>query len=44
MVYVYKCKISGAEMIDDQFEIQEDYNGYVLKTKSEMVIDEDDED
>lgn len=43
MVYVYKCKISGAEMIDDQLDIEEDYEGYVLKAKSDVIVDEDDE-
>lgn len=44
MVYVYQCILSGAEMIDDQMPIEEDFEGAVLKVKSKMVVDEDDED
>ena len=43
MVFVYKCILSDAEMVDDQLIIEEDFNGYVLKVKSEMVVDQDSE-
>ena len=44
MVYVYKCVISGAEMVDDGLEIEEDYEGHVLKVLSKKIEDENSED
>lgn len=36
-VIVYKCKISGAEMFDNEDEPQEMFNGQVLKIPSKKV-------
>lgn len=44
MVYVYKCKISNAEMFDDNERIEEDFNGQVLKVYSKKIRDEAEED
>lgn len=41
MVYVFVDIISKAEMLDDNMEIVEEYNGHILKVKSKMIIDED---
>ena len=44
MVYVYKDIISGAEMVDDNMELVEDFNGHILKVVSQKIVDEDDAD
>jgi hypothetical protein len=37
MVIVQKCVFSGSELISDAFDCVEEYDGYVLKCKSEMI-------
>lgn len=44
MVIVYMCKISNAEMFDDNERIDEDFNGQVLKVASKKIRDEAEED
>lgn len=44
MVYVYKCKISNAELFDDTERIEEEFNGHVLKVYSQKIRDEAEED
>ena len=44
VVYVYTCKMSGAEMFDNEDEVTELYNGHVLRIPSRMILDEAEED
>lgn len=44
MVIVYKCRISNAEMFDDNENFEEDFNGQVLKVPSKKIRDEAEED
>jgi hypothetical protein len=44
MVYVYKCKISNAELFDDSERIEEEFNGQVYKVYSQKIRDEAEED
>ena len=44
MVLGYIDIISDAEMLDTNMMIEEDYNGHILKVKSKMIVDEDNDD
>ena len=44
MVLGYIDIISKAEMLDTNMMIEEDFNGHILKVKSQMIVDEDNDD
>ena len=43
MVHIYKCKISNSEMLDTDCQVEECFEGEVLKVVSKYIVDEDDE-
>lgn len=43
MVFVFKCILSDAEMIDDSYNMEEDFNGYLYKVQSKYILDPDQE-